>query len=322
MGKRKANGAESKPPTKDAMDVDESGSGSGSEAVSVYASIVMTTAANTQSQDNDILDVDFEYFDPSPTIDFHGLKTLLRQLFDVDNQLLDLSELSDMILAQPLLGSTVKCDGPESDPYAFLTVLNLHAHRSKPIIKQLTAYLLARIRAQPSALTQHLTSLLDDPANSSAQIGLILTERFINIPHQIVPPMYNMLLEEIRWANDEKEPYQFTHYLVISKTYTEVESKLDVEDDRPPQPKKSKKSGGAAGPEVFYFHPEDEALQRCAMGSCSFEYERQGEEGSSDAKRAFQDVGVKPMGHLILIEGGKFEGAVKAVESYIGGAAA
>ena len=77
----------------------------------------------------DMLDVDFEWFDPHPTIDFHGLKTLLRQLFGIDAQLFNLSELADLILAQPLLGSTVKCDGQESDPFAFLTVLNLATHK-------------------------------------------------------------------------------------------------------------------------------------------------------------------------------------------------
>jgi protein BCP1 len=76
-----------------------------------------------------MLDVDFEWFDPQPDVDFHGLKTLLRQLLDVDAQLLDMSALADLILAQPLLGSTVKVDGNETDPYAFLSVINLHEHR-------------------------------------------------------------------------------------------------------------------------------------------------------------------------------------------------
>ena len=76
-----------------------------------------------------MLNVEFEWFDPQPDIDFHGLKTLLRQLLDVDAQLFDLSALADLILAQPLLGSTVKVDGNETDPYAFLTVINLHEHK-------------------------------------------------------------------------------------------------------------------------------------------------------------------------------------------------
>ena len=77
----------------------------------------------------DMVNVDFEWFDPQPAVDFHGLKNLLRQLFDVDAQIFDMSALSDLILSQPLLGSTVKVDGNESDPYAFLTVLNLQEHK-------------------------------------------------------------------------------------------------------------------------------------------------------------------------------------------------
>lgn len=278
-----------------------------------------------------MLNVDFEWFDPSPDVDFHGLKTLMRQLLDVDNQLFNLSELADMILAQPLLGSTVKVDGLESDPYAFLTVLNLHEHKvrfttavpslyfpanttqDKQVVKDLTKYF-AQKALSSSSLSQ-LPSLLDP--SSPFQVGLILTERFINMPSEIVPPMYTMLQEEIQWALNEKEPYQFSHYLILSKTYLEIESKLDMEDNRPN--KKKRKDGDA---EVFYFHPEDEVLHKHALAHATYEYTKQGDEGASDAKRAFQDAGIKPMGHLILIEASKFADAVKAVGEYLGGPAA
>lgn len=94
-------------------------------------------------------------------------------------------------------------------------------------------------------------------------IGLILTERLINVPSEVVPPMYTMLLEEMEWAVQDKEPYNFSHYLILTKTYTEVPSKLDAEEDRPK--KKSKATGGAF--ETMYFHPEDEVLQRHAICS-------------------------------------------------------
>jgi hypothetical protein len=80
------------------------------------------------------LDVDFEWFDPQPEYDFHGIKTLLQQLFDVDAHLFELSALTDLILAQPLLGSTVKVGDEETkanatDAYAFLSVINLQKHQ-------------------------------------------------------------------------------------------------------------------------------------------------------------------------------------------------
>jgi protein BCP1 len=278
----------------------------------------------------DTLNVDFEWFDPNPTVDFHGLKTLLRQLLDVDNQLFNLSELADLILSQPLLGSTVKCDGTESDPFSFLTVLNLETHKvgggalaivhmlsrltvhqDKQVIADLTAYL-ARHSTAPALAP--LQTLLTAP--STSQIGLILTERFINMPHEIVAPSYKMLQEEIQWALDEKEPYAFTHYLVLSKAYMEVESNLPAAEQPPAKKKKAAKGDDK---ETFYFHPEDEVLHKHALGYGSFEFESPVDEGASDSKRAFQEMGVKPMGHLILIEADQFAGAVSAVESFLGG---
>ncbi|KAK5700197.1 Mss4p nuclear export [Elasticomyces elasticus] len=295
MAKRKASGDMAPPPPKTKMDIDGEDSGSDDDA--------------------SILNVDFEWFDPQPAVDFHGFKTLLRQLFDADNQLFDLSALADLILSQPTLGSTVKCDGNESDPYAFLTVLNLHQHRDVPVIKELTRYLVEKATSIDSMKT--LQGLLG--SDSKSQVGLILTERFINIPHATIPPMYNMLQEEMQWANDDGEPYQFTHYLVISKTYREVASQLDMEvEDERPQKKAKAKKGGAAVEETFYFHPEDEVLQKHALGFGGFDYTKQSEEGASDSKRAFQEMGVKPQGLMMLIDGKKFEGAVKALGEYLG----
>ncbi|RAO70958.1 uncharacterized protein BHQ10_006970 [Talaromyces amestolkiae] len=267
---------------------------------------------NDSGSDSDVelVNVEFEWFDPKAEVDFHGLKTLLRQLLDNDAQLFDMSALADLILSQPLLGSTVKVDGIETDPYAFLSVLNISEHKDKQVIKDLTQYIAQKAKSNPS-LTP-LAQLLVNTENPPA-IGLILTERLINIPAEVVPPMYSMLQEEISWALEEKEPYNFTHYLILSKTYEEVESKLDAEESRPQ--KKKKKTGGSS--EKFYFHPEDEVLERHTLCHGTFEYTHKQAEGASDSKRAFQDFGIKPAGSLMLIEEGKFGDAIKAITDYL-----
>lgn len=124
--------------------------------------------------------------------------------------------------------------------------------------------------------------------------------------------MYTMLLEEIDWALEEKESYSFTHYLILSKTYTEIESKLDTEDDRP---KKKKKAGGNF--ETMFFHPEDEVFQRHALCYGGFDYSTKRDDGHSDSKRAFQEMGIKPQSHAILIEASKIKQAVQEVAEYL-----
>lgn len=217
--------------------------------------------------------------------------------------MLDLSALSDLILSQPLLGSTVKTDGNESDPYAFLTVLNLEEHREKAAIKTLTDYVL-----EQAGKNAKLAPVVDVLKGSNT-VGLILTERLINIPVEVVPPMYKMLLEEMTWANEEKEPYKFTHYLIISKTYREIESQVDHEDSRP-----HKKKKGPPSAEVFNFHPEDAIIQRSALAYGDYAYTKMGSDEDADSKRAFQDLGIKPQGHMILIEASKYESVVTALE--------
>ena len=132
--------------------------------------------------------------------------------------------------------------------------------------------------------------------------------------------MYKMLLEEISWALEEKEPYNFTHYLVLSKTYNEVSSHLDQEINKAQKKQKKKRRRMASDEQsqssLFYFHPEDEILQRHASLYGGFDYVKQEAEGQSDSKRAFQDLGIKPQGHLILIEAARFESAVVAMEEY------
>jgi protein BCP1 len=254
-----------------------------------------------------MINVEFEWFNMKPDIDFHGLKSLLRQLFDVDSQLIDLSALTELILSQPTIGSTVKVDGEETDPYAFLTVLNMREHRENPAIKAIGSYLIEK-----SKINSGLAPLAGVLSNPSTQVGLILTERLINVPSEIAPPMYTMLIDEVEAAVEDKEPYEFTHYLIVSKTYLEVQSALDQED----APKQKKKK--QVGKETFYFHPEDEVLQKSALAYGHYEYTKDEGDAKADSKRAFQEFGIKPQGHALLIEASKFQEAVNAVSQYIG----
>jgi protein BCP1 len=253
-----------------------------------------------------MVNVEFEWFNFKPDIDFHGLKTLLRQLLDVDSQLFDLSALADLILSQPTVGSTVKVDGEETDAYAFLTILNMHEHRGKPAMKALIDYILEKSKTTEGLAP--LASLIP-----GAQVGLVLAERLINVPSEISPPMYGMLIDEIEAAVEDKEPYEFTHYLILSKTYHEIASALDQEEK--PRTKKNKVAKNSR--ETFYFHPEDEVLQKHALAFGTYEYTKDEGDGMADSKRAFSEMGIKGQGSLILIEASKFEGAVKAISEYL-----
>lgn len=252
----------------------------------------------------EIINVDFELFNYDPEIDFHGVKTLLRQLLDVDAPLFDLSGLSDLIVQQNTIGSTCKVDDKANDAYAFLTVLNIQEHREKQPIAQLIQYLGEKATASPSL------ARVPELLASGQHVGLVLSERLINMPAEVIPPMWTMMAEEIQDAVDDEEPYEFTHYLVVSRTYHEVESTLHDGE-------RKKKKAKEAASQTLYFHPEDEEMRKHAAAAGSYSFTKDSE-AVADSKRAFQELGVKSEGFMMLIEASRFQEAIKAVGDYIG----
>ncbi|KIY49662.1 hypothetical protein FISHEDRAFT_40603 [Fistulina hepatica ATCC 64428] len=214
--------------------------------------------------DVSLVNVDFDFFDPNPDVDYHAIKRLLGQLFQRDADLFPLHDLTELILSQPEVGSTIKTDGKESDPYALLTVLNMHVHQNNPAMKALAEYILDKAKAMP-ALHADLVSIF---AQTSKHVGLIICERLINMPVQVIPPMYRMLIEEIERASAEKRPFDFSHYIVISRTYhlTPDEEKYVSANTQHKQKSKKKRtsstSAEATRPEdgIYSFHPEDDVI--------------------------------------------------------------
>lgn len=243
--------------------------------------------------------MDFEWFNFDP-IDFHGVKALLKQVLDVDNTLFDISALADLILSQPTIGSTVKVDGKETDPYAMMTAINLQEHREKKVVADLIQYLAEKARTNPAL------GAIPELLSSGKHVALVIAERLINMPVEIAPPMYGMLVDEIEAAVEDKEPYEFTHYLVLSKIYSEVESTLDIEE--------RKKKKGKTEKVTFYRNVEDEYLAKFASAHGPFEFTKVNE-ANPDSKRAFQEAGLAGSGHLMLIEASKFPEAVKTIQT-------
>ncbi|SPO05865.1 related to Protein BCP1 [Cephalotrichum gorgonifer] len=267
----------------------------------------------SSDEDFDMVNVDFEWFNFDPEVDFHGTKTLLRQLLDVDAPLFDVSSLADLILSQPTVGSTVKTDGKESDAYALITALSLRTHASHAALSGLAAYISQKTGA--GAIAEALSS------GGSADVGLVLSERLINMPSEVAGPMYSMLVDELDAAVEDKEPYAFSHFLVLSRVYREVAPDPDVATDQRPKNKKAREAAGSSGEgETLYFHPEDEVLARFAAAKGSYKYTKE-DEAVADSKRAFSEMGIRTEGYVMLIEAAKFREAVQAVGRYLGSGA-
>jgi hypothetical protein len=90
------------------------------------------SASSSGSSAPSLIDVDFDFFPANPSVDLIAVKRLLRQLLYTDADELDLHPLAELLLDESLangVGSTIKVDGEESDPFSFLGVLNLNLHQ-------------------------------------------------------------------------------------------------------------------------------------------------------------------------------------------------
>lgn len=226
-------------------------------------------------------------------MDYLAIKRLANKLWQGDASDLQVHDLADLILAQPRVGTTVKCDGKESDPYAVLSVINLRVHKvlyghpfssseatdfnakDRPFVKALIDYVLDK-SASNSALQSSLKDLLR--LQSSNCVGFIFSERLINMPVQLVPPMYRMLQEEMQWATNDvsalvchmaafvtpsppqNKPFRFSHYLFLSQTYKLSAAEAAELETRPPPAKKPKGSSASKQNKTFSVHPEDDQI--------------------------------------------------------------
>merc|ERR1712113_685196 len=84
---------------------------------------------------------------------------------------------------------------------------------------QIIRYLTKRVTSDSKG--QELAGILNAP---EANIGLIISERIINMPPQISVPLYQTLSNEVKKAKAKNLPFNFTHYAIISKVLTAPEA--------------------------------------------------------------------------------------------------
>lgn len=178
--------------------------------------------------------------------------------------------------------------------------------KSKPVFKALIDYFILKTQEYPE-FNRKLRQLF--VSTSPAKVGLLVGERLINMPTEVIPPMYKMLVDEIAQANSKNQPFDFDYIILLSKTFTEEESQIDKEEKR--QNKKGKMFENPK--ETYYFHPEDEAIQSHALFHKSYSFTNEAQ--NADSRRAFQESGISPQGHLILLESSKLPALVADLEA-------
>ncbi|KAG6551356.1 hypothetical protein Mapa_007142 [Marchantia paleacea] len=263
MAKRKARQAspEAAPSSPSESSEGPTGSESSSGSDETESEDDSPSSSSGVSDEEGIVNVDFEFFDPKPT-DFHGVKALLKSY--LEDTLWDISGFVDIFLAQTTVGTVVKTSN-DDNPIGILTALNLARYKDRACMKEIYQYLWKNSNGK--AERQKLETMWNKQAKD---VGLIVSERLVNIPIDLVPPLYNSLLDEVMWATEDEPTrelqnfFKFKDYVIVTRVFVELSKKKGSDDGK--HAKKQKGVSEEKG-EFIYIKPEDEIFHQadCAM---------------------------------------------------------
>ncbi|CCK69603.1 protein-transporting protein BCP1 KNAG_0C05020 [Huiozyma naganishii CBS 8797] len=196
---------------------------------------------------DDIVNIDFDFYNANPEVDFHALKNLSRQLFGLqESNRIQLSALAHMMLDSPM--TTIKTDGEQSDPYCFLAVVDYAANKNSDYASYLK-------KVDPK-----LAAFFQAVENNGKSCALVLSERLINMPPEVVPPMYRITLEDVSSAlGGEDKHYDF--YVIASRKY---EVNFDMDDDENDEGATGRSKKRVKNDEIDFFHEEDRFFEPLA----------------------------------------------------------
>eukprot|EP01018_Ginkgo_biloba_P023990 Gb_25749 [translate_table: standard] len=227
----------------------------------------------SHGDDEHIVYADFEFFDPKPD-DFHGVRNLLKTY--CDGKEWDLNGFVDIILAQTTVGSIIKTDGDSL--FGVITALNLARYKDQRCIIQLQEFLLDKCLEKPEAIEFKAFW-----GKHPHDVGLLVSERVVNLPFELVPPLYDGLLDEVSWAIEDEPTealrcsFQFKHYLLLTRVYQTIPKGRKMENMKNRKRKKGSSSQNGGHPslkdgneQLIYIKPEDEIFHKLSSWSFTF----------------------------------------------------
>jgi protein BCP1 len=220
-----------------------------------------------EKTEEEIVQVDFDFCQPLDS-DFHLMKTLLNQTFSTEAKLLNISQLSDKIISS--ISTCVKVD---DSAYAVISCLNY----------------------SDSGLDVLFNSRITCPTNT----GVVINERLLNMPHEIAPPMFKLLFEEIN--------HSYAKYLFILKLFKKVYSQATPRNHYSQEPPKKQKHST----EFEYYQPEDEIIASFAEELVDYQLPNL---PPSESRRVFTKFGTLPYRQLALVCSSKIGEMLDAIQ--------
>lgn len=223
--------------------------------------IVNHTTDSSDEEDFDgVVQADFAFFDPKSD-DFHGVKLLLQTFLD-DNEW-DLSDFVELILQQTTVGTVVKIENDDDNcVYAVASALNIARYKDHKCIAEFKEFITKA--CQEENTRDKLRWLL---GKQDSKVCILVSQRMVNLPPQLLPSLYDALFDEISWATEDepteelRRSFCFDYYLLVTKMYKHLNAH---------QKKTVRSSKDDADDDIIYSKPEDELFHKLSLWSFTF----------------------------------------------------
>lgn len=256
---------------------------------------------------NEEIQVEFEGRNPTEA-DLPGISQLLKQKFLKAH--MNLNELADIIIGQGYIGSVItQCedeDGPDDEDddedmydsnvvFGITTALNLTQRKEMQCIQDMIQFL--HTKANENMDKDKSTEFIQMLESTTDSVGLLLNERFINIPPQISVPMLENLQKELLRAVEKKKLDYFEKFIIVIKFYRQL-------------------AKGNKPAEDIFTNGEEEAI--CKFGTMSFEYSVEDEADTGVTGDWLEgDAAMKPYRRVVVIPTSKFSEMITSIKEFI-----
>ncbi|CAB1344003.1 unnamed protein product [Coregonus sp. 'balchen'] len=282
--------------------------------------------SGSEEEINEEVIVDFEAHTITHN-DYNGVKKLLQQLFLKAN--VNTSELTDLLIQQNHIGSVIRqAEVPEDsddegDPadevFGFISMLNL-TERKDLILGQCE-------KSCPHSVADDLEKVLND---TSKPVGLLLSERFINVPPQIALPLHKQLQSPCPSTSTTVESLsnpttpqialplhkQLQSPCPSTSSYNESSGLTLPPQIAPCPPNSYSESLSNPNPHRSPSHPAPP--QAATQATMKFHYSVQDETDSVLSGRwSFDDVPMKPQRTVMLIPADRMSAIMDKLKEYL-----
>ena len=168
--------------------------------------------------DEEIENVEFN-FSNILEADYQSLKSLLQPNFQFEN--INVGDLADLLISQHEdVGTTIRADGQIFGLFSYVPLSsNLAKKNHSPFINDFYKYIKIKANKADDINKKKILEIMED---KNLNLGLIISERIVNLPEETVPPALGLATKEINECREVEEKdydkrFDFDYLIFITK---------------------------------------------------------------------------------------------------------